>query len=315
MARKPYRVLEADDVHVEVAVRPPQTAGHLLAEMGLSRPGRAAVFAGRRLSREGRPLAHGDCLASGDVVTLELEVADAPFPDCEAATVLWEDPLGLALVAEKPQGLLVHGDGSGAETLADRVQAHLADEGRVHVAQAVQRLDVGTSGCVLSSLAPELQPLWDEAVAGADAEKRYLAVLAGALPGDVTVTEPIGRDRHDAHRMRVSATGKPAETRFSVVETRTVPGIGPVTLAEAQILTGRRHQIRVHAAHLGTPVVGDEWYDGPTWDGLLLHAWRETFAHPLTGERVAVESPVPPRIAALFPDACVKANCPRSSPR
>lgn len=304
MARKPYRVLEADDVHVEVAVRPPQTAGHLLGEMGLSRPGRAAVFAEKRLTREGCPLAHGDHLSSGDVVSLELERADAPFPDCEAATVLWEDPLGLALVAEKPAGLLVHGDGTGAETLTDRVQAHLADEGRVRVAQAVQRLDVGTSGCVLFSLAPEFQPVWDAEVAGDDVDKRYRAVLVGSVPREVTVTEPIGRDRHDAHRMRVSPTGKPAETRFTLLDTATVPGLATVSLVEAQILTGRRHQIRVHAAHLGAPVVGDGLYGGPSWrGGLLLHAWRETFTHPLTGERITVESPVPERIRALFPNA------------
>lgn len=221
----------------------------------------------------------------------------------EQLRVVHEDKWLLA--ADKCAGLLVHGDGTGTATLTDLVAEHLAASGRAGVRpQAVQRLDVGTTGLVLFSLDPATQPKLDAEVAGRDMRKVYLAVVAGRFPwGEKTIDAPIGRDRHDARRMRVCAAGqgKPAETRV-----RKLAFKGGRTLLEVELLTGRRHQIRVHLASLGFPIVGDALYGAVAADpkrgenGLLLHAFAEELAHPATGERLSLRTDWPARLGASW---------------
>lgn len=213
--------------------------------------------------------------------------------------IVYEDECLLA--ANKPAGLLVHGDGTGARTLTDLVAGHLAAEGREDMRpQAVQRLDVETTGLVLFSLDPATQPALDAEVAGRDMRKIYLAVVAGRFPwAQKSVDAPIGRDRHDARRMRAcrEGQGKPALTEVCKLAFK-----GGRTLLSVELLSGRRHQIRVHLASLGFPIVGDELYGGARPDaargesGLLLHAFREELRHPATGERLELEAPCPERL-------------------
>ncbi|MGN8690163.1 RluA family pseudouridine synthase, partial [Atopobiaceae bacterium HCP3S3_F7] len=211
--------------------------------------------------------------------------------------VLWEDPFALAV--EKPAGLLVHSDGTGADTLTGRVRAHLAAAGSPAAgsAQALQRLDEETTGVVLFSKAPDFQPAFDELVAGHAMGKRYLAVVRGRLSGGpFALTGPIARDRHDARRMRVGATGKPSLTRVLPVECR-----GGATLVGCELGSGRRHQIRVHLSAAGHPILGDSLYGGGPGP-LMLHALEESFAHPVTGAPVRVRTPWPARLLPAFPE-------------
>ncbi len=304
MARRPFRVLSASDDAVRLAVRGACTCRELLLAAGVSRSAAAAAESARRVCREGVPLQAPVALEPGDVVELLLEPADPEFPDVEPAAVAWEDPAGLLLAADKPCGLLVHSDGTGAECLVDRVQARLAADGRVREAHPVQRIDVDTSGLVLFSLAPEFQAAVDAQVADGSMEKVYLTLLAGSVDRELTVERPVGRDRHDARRMHVGA-GRAALTRISPLAPVRLPGGHEATLCTASIHTGRRHQIRAHAAWAGHPVVGDRLYGGPAASGLMLHAWREAFTHPLTGQRVRVEAPVPDRMAPFVPEGAL----------
>ena len=208
--------------------------------------------------------------------------------------VIYEDEVLLA--CDKPAGIIVHGDGTGARTLTDAVAAHLAAAGRSNARpQAVQRLDAETTGLTLFSLDRATQPALDAQVAGHGMSKTYLAVVAGRVPwAEKTVRQPIGRDRHDARRMHVCRPdqGKPAETRF-----RRVAEKDGRTLLVVTLVTGRRHQIRVHLASLGHPIVGDALYGGARSSaGLLLHAWREELDHPVTGERLHLETAWPARL-------------------
>lgn len=214
---------------------------------------------------------------------------------------IYEDEVLLAW--DKPAGILVHGDGTGARTLTDVVAEHLAAGGRAGVRpQAVQRLDVETTGLVLFSLDRSAQPALDAQVAGHGMRKRYLAVVAGRFPwGERDVRAPIGRDRHDARRMRACrpGRGKPAQTHV-----RRLAAAAGRTLLLVELGTGRRHQIRVHLASLGFPIVGDALYGGARSSaGLLLHAWREELDHPVTGERLRLETPWPERLWPARPDA------------
>ena len=215
--------------------------------------------------------------------------------------IIYEDEVLLA--CDKPAGMLVHGDGTPARTLTDAVAEHLAAAGRPDVRpQAVQRLDVETTGLVLFSLDKATQTALDAQVAGHGMHKRYLAVVAGRFPWEKrTVNAPIGRDRHDARRMRVCrpGQGKPAETRL-----RKIGEKDGRSLLLVELVTGRRHQIRVHLASLGFPIMGDPLYGGArrTTGGarrtsnLLLHAWSEEVEHPVTGERLHLETLWPERL-------------------
>ena len=224
-----------------------------------------------------------------------------------APLVVYEDAWLLA--ADKPAGLIVHGDGTGAPTLTDAVCAHLSGEGHERAAaqlQAVQRLDAETTGLVLFSLDKAVQPRLDALVASHDGiEKRYLAIVRGEVPRDLRVIDAaIARDRHDARRMRVDAHGKRARTRVRVLEVAG-PRRARLSLLELVLETGRRHQIRVHLASRGYPILGDALYGVPADRSgrtpLMLHAASETLVHPVTGERLELSVPYPERYSAYFP--------------
>jgi 23S rRNA pseudouridine1911/1915/1917 synthase len=288
------------------------TAQGLLASLVRSKPVVARAFGAGALVRGGAALRRQDVLAPGDVVTLALASADAPHAGAggagstagargrEEPRVLYRDPFLMAV--DKPAGILVHADGTGARTLTDDVAALLAREGVPAAPQAVQRLDVDTTGVVLFSLAPEFQPALDALVASHDMRKRYLAVVEGSFPAGVRRLDvPLGRDRHDARRMRVSPRGKPALTLVTVLARR-----GGKSLLLLELGTGRRHQIRVHLAHAGHPIVGDALYGRAAGGraagagGLMLHAVCEELAHPATGKALRLEAGWPARFGKFF---------------
>lgn len=215
--------------------------------------------------------------------------------------ILYEDDYLIAV--DKPAGIIVHGDGTGIATLTDLLigdSPQLTGE-----VQALQRLDRETSGIVLFSKQKETQALFDAMIAERRISKRYLAIVSGKFPErPQTFRDPIGRDRHDSRRMRVSRTGKQALTRAHLLAFEPSDTAGPArSLLEVDLLTGRKHQIRVHLSHAGFPIVGDDLYRGPrvsSAPGLMLHAARESFVHPVTGARVDIEAPYPTRFKPLF---------------
>lgn len=211
------------------------------------------------------------------------------------------------IAVDKPQSIIVHGDGTGAPTLTDAVRDLLLAEGTdasqsaARELQCLQRLDRDTSGIVLFSLSKKTQGVYDQLIAEHAIEKRYRALVEGKFPKAAqTYTWPIGRNRHDARKMRVSRTGKTATTHARLLEQ-----YASCALLDVRIETGRKHQIRVHVSHAGHPIVGDELYGRPHPKGLMLHAAELSFRDPVTGEPVDICSPLPRRFraAALRTDA------------
>ncbi len=198
------------------------------------------------------------------------------------------------LIAEKPPGLLcVPGRG------ADKQDCLLTRLKRTHPnALVVHRLDQATSGLVIFALARPAQAALSSAFERREVDKLYLAWVAGLLgqpkaAGEIAL--PLSADWPRRPRQQVDhATGKPALTRWQVLlHAPSCAGVPDHSLLELRPLTGRTHQLRVHLAAIGHPIVGDLLYEGPTAPRLMLHAAELRFPHPATGQQVQALSPAP----------------------
>ena len=218
----------------------------------------------------------------------------------EAPEILFEDPD--ILVVDKPAGMFVHPSpghehGTLTEALLRRCPA-LAGIGSRARPGVVHRLDAETSGVMVLAKTPRAYRALRAAFEShAAVRKTYLAVLHGAPKEQAgTVDAPIGRKPWDPKRMAVVADGKRAVSHWTVLGRK-----GGLALVEFVIETGRTHQIRVHAAHLGHPVVGDALYGDRTKDARLrrrparqlLHAVELAFLHPVTGAPVTFAAEPP----------------------
>ncbi|WP_238652102.1 RluA family pseudouridine synthase [Paenibacillus piscarius] len=214
------------------------------------------------------------------------------------AEVLYEDDF--CLVVHKPAGLAVHPDGSGSGVTLDHlVAAHYEASGGGIAVRHIHRLDKDTTGPVLYAKNEYAQLVLDEEMRGKGVSRIYAAIVAGAVPPELTVIDaPIGRDRHHAARRRVSPGGQEAVTR--IIEREALPG---GTVVRLELETGRTHQIRVHLSHAGHPLLGDQLYGGPGWrtagvpdsvpERQALHGEKLVFAHPWTRSPVEVADPWP----------------------
>ena len=259
-------------------------------------------------------------LRAGAEVTVEIPPPEpvALTPEPIPLDVVYEN--GDLVVVNKPVGLVVHpGAGHQTGTLVHALLAHcgpaLSGVGGARRPGIVHRLDRGTSGLLVVAKNDRAHLALSRQLKARAVERRYLALVHGRLPMAAGVVETaIGRDPHDRLRMAVRppGAGRPALTRYRVVER--FPGPPPFTLVEATLGTGRTHQIRVHLAHLGAPVVGDRTYRRrgagalapelaarvARLGGQALHAAVLGFTHPATGAWLRFEAPLPSAFAALL---------------
>jgi len=160
----------------------------------------------------------------------------------------------------------------------------------------VHRLDRATSGLMVVAKTQEALSRLSGHFHRRLVEKRYLAVLRGRVAADrLTISAPIGRVAERSPAWGVTAEGKPAETRLRVVERR-----GDLTLVELEPVTGRTNQLRIHCAHAGHPVAGDEWYAADAAPRLCLHAARLALHHPADNRPLEFASPLPEEIREVF---------------
>ena len=293
-----------------------------IAEGAVAVEGQAAGNAARRL-RAGQAVALDPPAAPAEIL---------PLPDARVAfEVLYED--AQLIVVDKPAGLVVHpGAGQADGTLVNGLLARFPDlgaafrgafadeeaadeeaapdlaadaEGQGEALNAdrqrpgiVHRLDRDTSGVMVVARTPAAAAVLREQFQARTVEKRYLALVRGRLlPAEGLIDAPIGRHPGLRQRMAVTEAGRPAQTRYRVLAQ--APGL---SLVEAFPRTGRTHQIRVHLASVGHPVVADALYGrpDPRIGRQALHAAAISLDHPADGRRLRFEAPLPPELAALL---------------
>jgi 23S rRNA pseudouridine1911/1915/1917 synthase len=267
---------------------------------------------------DGAPAASGRMpLREGAILTVhlpeEISATPAPEPEVRFSVVFADDTVG---VIDKPAGLVVHPGAGHAEgtlvggllaafpDLADLVTAGVCPPDRPGI---VHRLDKGTSGLLAVARTVEAYQSLVAQLATRSMERRYLALVSGLVTDERgEVDAPIGRSVRTPTKMAITPRGRAARTAYRVLERRGVHSAEPTTLLELSLLSGRTHQVRVHMAAIGHPVIGDERYgtrDKRLGSGrFFLHAARLAFDHPVTGVRREFTSPLPDDLQSYLAD-------------
>ena len=241
----------------------------------------------------------------GDIISYEIpepEVVEYVPEDIPLEIVYQDEDVA---VVNKPQGMVVHPSaGHTSGTLVNALMYHIKDLSGINGVLRpgiVHRIDKDTSGLLMIAKNDQAHVALADELKDKKSLRKYWAIVHGNLPNDRGVIEaPIGRSEKDRKKQAVTAKGKPALTRFQVLER-----FGDYSLVELQLETGRTHQIRVHMAYIGHPVAGDEVY-GPRktlkGHGQFLHARTLGFTHPRTGEVLEFTAEAP----AIFQETLEK---------
>jgi 23S rRNA pseudouridine1911/1915/1917 synthase len=262
------------------------------------------------LIKLGHVTLNGDAVQARDRVregmTFALVLPEAKKTDMKPQDlpidIVYED--NVLAVINKPRGLVVHpGAGIDSGTLVHALLFHMDDlstiSGEIRPG-IVHRLDKDTTGLLLIAKSDEAHRSLSAQIQSRKVKREYAALVYGNIAEDEGIVDaPIGRHRRDRKRMAVVRDGREARTHF-----RVLCRYGDTTLVHLTLDTGRTHQIRVHMAHISHPVVFDPVYgikkerDGKK--GQLLHAFRLSFFHPVTGERLVFCAPLPQDFLAVL---------------
>lgn len=259
----------------------------------------------KNLLRHGQVLVNGESttrhdhrLSPGDRVSISRErpmPRPQGFKQSGIAIVFEDDAL---IVIDKPPGLLtVATDADKTDTAFVHLNAELQAR-KAGQAFVVHRIDRGTSGLLIFARSEKVRDTLKEN--WRDVEKTYVALVEGAPPRPEGVVVNYLEERRDL-RVRTCEADRPEANR-AISQYRLVKTRGRISRVEVKLLTGRKHQIRVHLAGLGCPVVGDRDYGAKSnpVKRIALHAWRLVLNHPVTGERLELESPLPGALTRLI---------------
>lgn len=302
------------DVYVAAALGVSRAEAQRLLEGGHARVNGTAAKSNLRL-------AAGDRVGAEQPAPVPAGVEPEPIP----LDVVYED--ADLLVIDKPRGMVVHpAPGSASGTLVNAVLAHaddLSGIGGELRPGIVHRLDKGTSGLLVVAKNDAAHRSLQAQIQAKTAERRYLAILwGGPKPDRMRIEAPIGRHPGDRKKMAVIHGTRPT-SREAITELEVLERLGAFSFVQARLQTGRTHQIRVHCAYVGHPVVGDPVYGGlrkvplehgltylsdrprieaaiAALDGQALHAAYLSFDHPRTGERMEFTASIPPVMQNLL---------------
>ena len=268
----------------------------------LSRSMIQKLLEGNKINVNGKSEKPAYKVQNGDIIEInieepkevKIEAQDIPLD------IIYEDED--ILVVNKQKGLVVHpANGNPDGTLVNAVMAHCKDSlsgiGGELRPGIVHRLDKDTSGLLIIAKNDKAHIQMSNQIKNREVKKTYIALVRGTIAeNEATINMPIGRSTKDRKKMAVTKSGKEAVTHFKVLNRYTTDK-GSYTLVEIKIDTGRTHQIRVHMAEIGHPVIGDVVYSNGKnefgVEGQCLHAKRLEFTHPITGKEMKLEAPLP----------------------
>lgn len=276
-----------------------------------SRAAAQKLIAAGRILVDGLPRTKNYKIAGREIITASIPPALAPDLEPEAMnlTIPFEDEY--LLIVDKPAGIVTHpAKGHYSGTLVHGLLAHqIAGGGDAYRPGIVHRLDKDTSGLLVVAKDDETHRRLVALLKRHEVKRTYLALVHGLFETrEGTVEAPLGRDTGHRQKMAVAGGGRGREavTHFRVIKSWAAAGAGRegYSLLEVSLETGRTHQIRVHLAAIGHAVAGDATY-GRRHDRLeigrqFLHSARLEFEHPITGEPVKAESPLPPDLAGAL---------------
>jgi 23S rRNA pseudouridine1911/1915/1917 synthase len=275
---------------------------HRLIEDGLVLQVEPGVPRTSQTAASGRPRRKpGDRLNGNETLEVRIPppVPAEPQPQEMPLDILYEDDQ--LIIVNKPAGMAVHpGPGHDGDTLVNALLARYPDLPGINGVQRpgiVHRLDKDTSGVMAVAKTELAQRSISEQLQQRRTKKTYLALVEGRVePAEAMIDAPLGRDPYNRLRQMVRESGgREAQTTYKVLEY-----LEGVTYLEASPITGRTHQIRVHFASTGHPIVGDTIY-GRTSDKVprqFLHAWRLRLDHPVSGEPLEVSAPLAAELQA-----------------
>ena len=284
-----------------------QRADSLLARRleGLTRSAAARLLEEGRVTDRGRPAAKNLRVQPGQVLEVQLPEPEEPEarPQNIPLDVVYED--GDVIVVNKPRGMVVHpAPGHEDGTLVNALLAHCGDSlsgvGGALRPGIVHRIDRDTSGLIIAAKNDYAHQFLSAQLADHTLARTYECIVVGNLREDSgTVDAPIARDSRDRKRMAVVPGGRRAVTHWEVIAR--YPGY---THVRCRLETGRTHQIRVHMAYLGHPILGDTVYGAkkavPGLTGQCLHAVGLQFIHPRTKDLVSLTCPLPEEFTAML---------------
>ena len=277
----------------------------LSADGALTRSQAARLIAEGRVRVNGKPAAKSARLSGGETVTVDvpqLRETALPPQDIPLDVVYEDDDV---IVVNKPTGLVVHpAPGHPDGTLVNALLHHCGDSlsgiGGEKRPGIVHRIDRDTSGLIIAAKNDAAHLALSAQLKDHSLSRTYECLVTGNMKQDSgTVDAPIGRSSADRKKMAVVPTGRRAVTHWEVVAR--YPG---VTHLRCRLETGRTHQIRIHMAYIGHPILGDTVYGAkkpvPGLTGQCLHATGLRFVHPRTGEPVELHCPLPPEFTAML---------------
>ena len=277
----------------------------LSADGALTRSQAARLIAEGRVRVNGKPAAKSARLSGGETVTVDvpqLRETALPPQDIPLDVVYEDDDV---IVVNKPTGLVVHPapghpDGTLVNALLHHCGNSLSGIGGEKRPGIVHRIDRDTSGLIIAAKNDAAHLALSAQLKDHSLSRTYECLVTGNMKQDSgTVDAPIGRSSADRKKMAVVPTGRRAVTHWEVVAR--YPG---VTHLRCRLETGRTHQIRVHMAYIGHPILGDTVYGAkkpvPGLTGQCLHATGLRFVHPRTGEPVELHCPLPPEFTAML---------------
>lgn len=277
--------------------KPLSAKDFLRRHCGLSLASWRKLKTGGEILRGSKSLQPMTSLQPGDPVTVRWFTPPTSLQPIEMPlSILFEDDA--LLIINKPAGILVHPSTMSSEpTIANGVVHYFQTNPYCHF-HPVHRLDRNTSGALVIAKTPHVQHVLSQN--NFSLQRKYWALIEGSLqPSEGLIDLPIGRAPDSIILRRIAADGQPAQTNYRTIKT----GASHSWL-ELELLTGRTHQIRVHLAAIGHPLLGDDLYGGSIAQiaRQALHSFYVSFKHPLTSEQISLEVPWPQDISTVAVD-------------